>query len=338
MHTNSIGKKNTQPRTWTLCLLVLGLCTACGVISNKDFTQPERAVLVVHGGAGVIDRAKMTPELEAKYRAALRTALLAGHAILSEGGSALDAVSATILPLEDSPLFNAGHGAVFSARGTCELDASLMDGEGPRAGAVAGVMGVRHPILAARAVMEKSEHVLLAGSGADAFAKQQGLETVPNEFFHTEGRKEALEQQLSDSKHGTVGCVALDGAGHLAAGTSTGGMTAKRWGRVGDSPIIGAGTWAQDGVCAVSATGWGEFFIRGAIASSIAGRMRFGGQSLKEAASQAIYGELTDLGGTGGVIALDGEGRFTTPFNTPGMFRGWVTQEGQVTVHIWKEE
>jgi len=313
-------------------LLVLSLCQAC------KSPAPSRAVIVVHGGAGVLDRAKMGPELEKEYREALAAALRAGHAVLSEGGSALDAVSATILPLEDSHLFNAGHGAVFSAEGRCELDASIMDGAGPRAGAVAGVQGVRHPILAARAVMEKSEHVLLSGAGADAFAKEQGLETVSNEFFHTERRRRALEQQLADDKHGTVGCVALDSAGHLAAGTSTGGMTAKRWGRVGDSPIIGAGTWAQDGVCAVSATGWGEYFIRGAIASNIAGRMRFGGLSLDAAGSQAIHKELTERGGTGGVIALDSEGRFTTPFNTPGMFRGWVTLEGQVTVKIWKGE
>lgn len=313
-------------------ILIGGFFTACAA------PPTSRAVLVVHGGAGVIDRAKMTPEEEAEYRAALHGALQAGYAILQAGGSALDAVSATIMPLEDSYLFNAGHGAVFTADGHCELDASLMDGDGPRAGAVAGVRTVRHPILAARGVMDMSEHVLLAGDGADAFAKGIGLEIVPNTYFHTERRLKALQERLADSKHGTVGCVALDTRGHLAAGTSTGGMTAKRWGRVGDSPIIGAGTWAQDGVCAVSATGWGEYFIRGAIASSIAGRMRFGHMTVSEAAEEAIMGELTARGGTGGVIALDDEGRFSTPFNTPGMFRGWVDAKGQITVLIWADE
>ena len=306
---------------------------------SHHLAEPEapRAVLVLHGGAGTIDRASMTPELEQDYRAALEGALRAGHAVLAGGGNAMDAVEATLLPLEDSPLFNAGRGAVLTADRLCELDASVMDGGTGLAGAVAGIRTVRHPIRAARAVMEKSEHVLLAGRGADAFAAEQGLELVDNAWFQTERRVRQLDQALADAKFGTVGCVALDEEGHLAAGTTTGGMTAKRYGRVGDSPLIGAGTWAEDGVCGVSATGWGEFFIRGAVASTIAARMRFGGASLADAASATIHGDLTARGGTGGVVALDAEGRVAAPFNTPGMYRGWITAEGDVTVRIWSD-
>ena len=321
-----------------LGLLALGLLPACAT-APEEARPPEgpRAVLVLHGGAGTIDRDAMTPELEAAYRAALEEALRAGHAVLSRGARALDAVEAALLPLEDSPLFNAGHGAVLTADRVCELDASVMDGATGLAGAVAGVRTVRHPIRAARAVMEHSEHVLLAGAGADAFAQEQGLEQVDNAWFQTERRRQQLEQALADDKFGTVGCVALDQGGHLAAGTTTGGMTAKRYGRVGDSPIIGAGTWAEDGVCGVSATGWGEFFIRGAVASTVAARMRFGGASLAEAAHATIHGDLTSRGGTGGIVALDADGRVAAPFNTPGMYRGWITAEGEATVMIWTD-
>lgn len=306
-------------------------------------TPPSSApvVLAVHGGAGTIRREDLSSELEAAYRAELEAALRAGHAVIASGGSALDAVEATLVPLEDSPLFNAGRGAVLTHEQRCELDASIMDGATGQAGAVAGVTTVRHPIRAARAVMESSPHVLLAGAGADAFAAARGLEQVENEWFETERRRRQLEraqEEETEDVRGTVGCVALDEAGHLAAGTSTGGMTNKRWGRIGDSPLVGAGTWADDATCAVSGTGWGEFFIRGAVAHDIHARMAYGGLPLGRAARQVILEDLTAAGGTGGVIALDAEGRVAAPFNTPGMYRGWIDAEGRVEVRIYREE
>ncbi|MDA1265546.1 MAG: isoaspartyl peptidase/L-asparaginase [Planctomycetota bacterium] len=308
--------------------------------------QPK-VVLAIHGGAGTILRENLTAEAEAAYRAALEHSLRAGHAVLEAGGSAMDAVEAAILPMEDSPLFNAGHGAVLTHEGHCELDASVMDGASGGAGAVAGVRTVRHPIRAARAVMERSPHVLLSGAGADTFAGEQGLEQVDNAYFETERRRRQLEraiaaqargEDLGTLKFGTVGCVALDQAGHLAAGTSTGGMTNKRWGRIGDSPIIAAGTWADDDTCAVSGTGWGEFFIRAAVAHDIHARMAYGGLTLAEACDQVILEDLTAAGGSGGVIALDHAGRVAAPFNTPGMYRGWIDAEGRVEVHIYGDE
>lgn len=318
-----------------LLIVCLGLLAACA--TDSQHPGPSRIVLAIHGGAGTIRRADLTPEQDAAYRAALEGALRAGYDVLQSGASALDAVVAAILPMEDSPLFNSGHGAVLTAERRCELDASIMDGNGPRAGAVAGVTTVKHPILAARAVMEHSEHVLLAGSGADAFAAAQGLEQVDNSYFQTERRRRQLEELLGDTKHGTVGAVALDSAGHLAAATSTGGMTAKRWGRVGDSPIVGAGTFANDRSCAVSATGWGEYFLRGVIAHDVAARMRHGKQTLNTAANAAIHDDLTAAGGTGGLIALDASGRLATPFNTEGMYRAWIDQDGRVTVKIYAD-
>ena len=211
-----------------------------------------------------------------------------------------------------------------------------MNGGTGLAGAVAGVSTVRSPILAARAVMEHSEHVMLSGPGAESFATEQGLEIVPNSFFQTDRRREQLRQSIADEKHGTVGCVALDAAGHLAAGTSTGGMTNKRWGRIGDSPVVGAGVWAEDETCAISSTGWGEFFIRGAVAHDVAARMRYGGESLWDASRAVILGTLTDKGGTGGLIALDREGNVSAPFNTAGMYRGWIDAAGNVTIHIFR--
>lgn len=300
-------------------------------------SQPK-VVLAIHGGAGTILRANMTPEMEAAYRAELEGSLRAGYQVIAAGGTALDAVEAAILPLEDSPLFNAGKGAVLTYDRHCELDASIMNGATGEAGAVAGVRTVRNPIQAARAVMENSEHVLLSGAGADQFAGEQGLVQVDNAYFQTERRIRALEKRLAEDKHGTVGCVALDQAGHLAAGTSTGGMTAKRWGRVGDSPILGAGTWANDETCAVSSTGWGEFFLRGVIAHDIHARMAHGGESLAEAADAVILEDLTEAGGTGGVIALDHAGRVAAPFNTAGMYRGWIDAEGRVEIHIYGDE
>ncbi len=306
-------------------------------------------VLAVHGGAGVIERGSMTPEREVRYRTALEDALRAGYAVIQNGGSALDAVTATITPLEDSPLFNAGKGAVFTNEGTVELDASIMDGATLNAGAVAGVKTVKNPVLLARRVMEASPHVLLTGKGAETFADEQGFEAVENDYFYTEHRREALRQAQERERStsgalpeawqmtGTVGAVARDRDGHLAAATSTGGMTNKRWGRVGDSPIIGAGTYADDATCAVSATGHGEYFIRLAIAHDIAARMRHGGTSLAESADDVIHGRLTDLGGTGGVIAIDKDGHVAMPFNTPGMFRGTIDADGNVTVEIYRE-
>jgi beta-aspartyl-peptidase (threonine type) len=268
----------------------------------------------------------MTPEREAAYRASLEAALRAGYDVLRDGGSALDAVTAAIPVLEDDSLFNAGKGAVFTNAGTVELDASIMDGATLNAGAVAGVESVRNPILLARRVMEESPHVLLVGDGAEAFAEEQGFEAVPNEYFYTARRRAALERVQERERStsggaqphgdpepwqmtGTVGAVALDQRGHLAAATSTGGMTNKRWGRVGDSPIIAAGTYADDRTCAISATGHGEYFIRLAIAHDISARMMYLGESVSEASHAVIHERLTDLGGTGGVIAMDGEGR-----------------------------
>ena len=319
-----------QPFRRLLVLLPLLLVGACA--------QRIPVVVAVHGGAGTILREKMTPETEAAYRAELEAALRSGHRVIQAGGSALEAVEAALLPLENSPLFNAGKGAVLTHGGRCELDASIMDGATGRAGAVAGVTTVRNPILAARAVMEHSPHVMLSGRGADLFSEEQGLEVVGNDYFQTERRRRQVERAQADSKHGTVGCVALDAGGHLAAGTSTGGMTNKRWGRIGDSPVIGAGTWADDRTCAVSATGWGEFFIRGAVAHDIHARMAYQGLSLAEAGQAVIMRDLTAAGGTGGVIALDGSGRVAAPFNTPGMYRGWIDAEGRVEVRIYGDE
>jgi beta-aspartyl-peptidase (threonine type) len=317
-----------SPRPF-LALLLLGACAS----------PPQVPVVVaVHGGAGTILRENMTPELEAAYREELEGALRAGHAVLQRGGSAMDAVEAALVPLEDSPLFNAGKGAVLTHAGTCELDASVMDGATGQAGAVAGATAVRNPIQAARAVMDASPHVMLSGEGADDFAREQGLRMVPNDYFRTERRREQLERVQADVKHGTVGCVALDQEGHLAAGTSTGGMTNKRWGRIGDSPVIGAGTWADDTTCAVSSTGWGEFFIRGAVAHDIHARMAYQALPVTEAARLVIERDLTAAGGTGGVIALDGDGRVAAPFNTPGMYRGWIDREGRVEVLIYGGE
>jgi beta-aspartyl-peptidase (threonine type) len=299
----------------------------------------------------------MTPEMDAEYRAALRTALETGYAVLQEGGSSLDAVVATIRTMEESPLFNSGKGAVFTSEGTVEHDASIMDGATRNAGASSGTKHVRSPIMLARAVMEHSPHVMLTGVGAETFAKEQGLEMVENAFFHTERRREQLERiqqrerseapsgdahllqtDLTTDKYGTVGAVALDRAGNLAAATSTGGMTNKRFGRVGDSPIIGAGTYADNETCAVSATGHGEYFMRGVVAYDVAAMMNYAGLSLVEASNAVIMGRLTELGGTGGIIALDREGNVSMPFNTPGMYRGSVDNEGNITVKIYRDE
>ena len=319
----------------------------------------DNVVLAIHGGAGTIRRDVMTPELDAAYRSAISGALLRGHRVLADGGRAVDAVEAALHPLEDSHLFNAGRGAVLNDQGRVEMDASIMVGRSGMAGAVASVTGVRHPISAARATMEKTEHVMLSGAGADRFAKEQGLEAMPPEWFVVPHRVRQLELlqadeptevgQLSedralyqatgqDHKFGTVGCVALDREGHLAAGTSTGGMARKAWGRIGDSPIIGAGTWADDRTCAVSCTGWGEFFIREVVAHQIHARMLFGGAGIGAAAAETVLEELPKGGGSGGCVALDSQGRLAAPFTTQGMYRGWVDAQGRVTVRIYGDE
>ncbi len=298
--------------------------------------------IAIHGGAGVITRDNLSPDQEAAYTAALETALQAGAQILEAGGSALDAVEAAVVVMEDDPLFNSGYGAVMTAAGTHELDASIMVGDGRDAGAVAGVTTTKNPIRLARAVMEQSEHVMFAGPGADAFSAAHGLEQVDNSYFTTERRKRALERVLESrartaaDRHGTVGAVALDRSGTLAAATSTGGMTAKAPGRVGDSPLIGAATYAQNGVCAVSATGHGEYFIRVGVARTICSRIELAGDSLEGAAETAL-GEVAALGGDGGVIVMGGDGEVAFVFNSEGMYRGRAAP-GVLETAIFAEE
>jgi len=312
--------------------------------------------LVLHGGAGVIVRQKLSTELEAQYRAKLQEALDAGYAVLAAGGSALDAVVATIKPLEDSPLFNAGKGAVLNADGICELDASIMDGRNLAAGAITGVQHVKNPIALARAVMEQSPHVMFMGDGAERFAKQiGGIDFVPNEYFQTERRREDLRRAQEkekterkrrasvtpgaddrEQKWGTVGCAALDRNGNLAAGTSTGGLTNKKFGRVGDSPIIGAGTYANNATCALSATGHGEYFIRVGVARDVSAQMEYTGASV-DAAARATLAKVAKLGGDGGVVAIDKDGNVAMPFNTPGMYRAFRLSTGKSAVEIFGE-
>jgi isoaspartyl peptidase/L-asparaginase-like protein (Ntn-hydrolase superfamily) len=305
-----------------------------------------RPVLAIHGGAGTLRRAAMTAELEASFHAGLRAALLAGHAVLAGGGPALDAVTQAVVALEDDPQFNAGRGAVFTSEGRLEMDAAVMDGRDHAAGAVAGILGPRNPVLAARAVMERSGHVLLAGEGAMAFLREQDLAWEAPAYFHTDRRWQALQRELQRrrqeapdtrddaAKHGTVGAVACDAAGNLAAATSTGGITAKRPGRVGDCPVFGAGTWADNATCAVSCTGVGEVFIRWAAAHEIAARMRHRGEALATAAA-AVVAELAAVGGGGGLVAVDSAGNVALPFNSAGMYRGWVGADGVVCTGIY---
>jgi beta-aspartyl-peptidase (threonine type) len=301
--------------------------------------------LAIHGGAGVIQRGDLTPQKETAYRAGLNAALAAGRKVLAAGGPSLDAVEATIRVLEDDPLFNAGRGAVFTADGRNELDASIMDGATLRAGAVAGVTRTRNPISLARAVMEKSPHVMLARDGADQFSLEQGMPQVAPDYFRTEERWQQLLDWRRDHaaaldathSHGTVGAVAIDMQGHLAAGTSTGGMTGKRWGRIGDSPVIGAGTYAADKDCAVSATGSGEYFIRASAARQLCDRIAWLGEDVQAAASATIAG-IGGIGGDGGVVAMDGEGGIAFAMNTSGMYRGWVSSTLPVTTAIYSGE
>jgi beta-aspartyl-peptidase (threonine type) len=300
--------------------------------------------IAVHGGAGTLAPADLTPENERAYRAGLEGALRAGFAVLDAGGASLDAVVAAVQVLEDDPLFNAGRGAVVAASGQHELDASVMDGRDLRAGAVTGVRHVRSPIALARLVMEHSPHVMLAGAGAEEFALEQGLTPVPNTHFATERRRRELERFLQgeleagrESLMGTVGAVARDSSGNLAAATSTGGMTGKKWGRVGDSPIIGAGTYAANDCCAVSATGHGEFFIRAAVAHEIASLMRYRELDVIEAADEVVMRQLVSLGGSGGVIAVGRDGRIAMSFNSAGMLRGAMDSSGRLVTGLLKD-
>ena len=285
--------------------------------------------IAVHGGAGTLPPAELMPDRQLAFRGGIESALRAGFVILERGGSSLDAVVAAVQVLEDDPLFNAGRGSVLAANGEHELDASIMDGRDLRAGSVTGVRHVRNPIRLARLVMDRSPHVMLAGAGAEEFAREQGLEPVPNDHFTTERRRLELARVLrgedkagGEAVLGTVGAVALDSAGNLAAATSTGGMTGKKWGRIGDSPIIGAGTYAANGCCAVSATGHGEYFIRAAVAHEIASLIRYRGMDVTQAADEVVMRQLVKLGGSGGVIAVGRDGTIAMPFNSPGMLRG----------------
>lgn len=327
--------------------LTMTACGEPGTASDRDAAETERPryALAIHGGAGVIERGSLDAATEAAYRSALEEALAAGERILDQGGSAVDAVIAAIVVMEDSELFNAGRGAVLTHEGTVELDASLMRGEDLDAGAVAGVTRVRHPILAARAVMERSPHVLLAGVGADRFAAEMDLELMDNSWFRTDRRRQQLERALEEDRvrldHddgdnlGTVGAVALDADGNLAAGTSTGGMTNKRWGRVGDSPLIGAGTFASNASCAVSATGHGEYFIRRTVAREVCALMEHAGLDLASAARRVVHEQLLPMGGSGGVIAVDHRGNVALEMNTPGMYRASVRAGEEPLVAIY---
>jgi L-asparaginase / beta-aspartyl-peptidase len=293
-----------------------------------------RATLAIHGGAGVIERGSMTRAREAAYRAGLERALQAGYAILERGGSSLDAVTAAAVVLEDDPLFNAGRGACYNTEGKLELDASIMEGAALRAGAVAAVGTIRNPVLAARAVMEKSRHVLLVGRGAESFAARHGLKMVRPSYFHTPERLAALRRGAR-RHHGTIGAVALDRDGGLAAATSTGGYTGKLAGRVGDSPLIGAGTYADNATCAVSCTGWGEAFIRAAVAHEVSARMRHRGEALGPAAAAALR-PVARLGGDGGIIAVDRKGNIAMPFNSKGMYRAAIDASGRRRIAIYR--
>ena len=313
--------------------------------------QAKPIAIVIHGGAGKIDRDALTPERERLYHSTLEQSLRAGHAILARGGSALDAVEAAIVVMEDAPVFNAGKGSVFTAEGKNELDASIMDGRALQAGAVGGVTTVKNPIRAARAVMEKSPHVLFTNKGAEKFAADHGLEIVDPKYFFTERRwkqmqkwrkqQEAKPQASTEpDQHadyfGTVGCVALDAQGNLATGTSTGGMTGKRFGRIGDSPIIGAGTYADNRTAGISCTGHGEYFIRHAVAHDIPARMAYKQESLAKAAHDVVQTVLKPAGGSGGIIGIDTHGNVVMEFNTPAMSRGYIDRDGKTKTAIFK--
>lgn len=352
-----------------LFVLLFALCYNCKestpeshtIAPKNELNRPENKkaefAIIIHGGAGTILKKNMSLEKEEAYKAKLEEAIRVGYNILKNGGSSLDAVEKTINIMEDSPLFNAGKGAVFTNAETNELDASIMDGKTLNAGASAGTTTVRNPINLARIIMDKSPHVMMAGVGAETYAKEQGLTLVDPSYFHTESRLNALKRaierekkdlnnndkqafydpEIKDSKFGTVGCAALDKNGNLASGTSTGGMTNKRYGRVGDAPIIGAGTYANNNSCAVSSTGWGEFFIRGMVAHDISALMQYKGLSLQEAAHEVIQNKVPKLGGDGGIIAVDKNGNMVAEFNTAGMYRATMNEEGDLYIGIYKD-
>lgn len=349
---------------WFLLLPIVAIQLA--VPLHTETVRPHTWAIVIHGGAGVIERKTMDAKTEAAYRAAMAAAIRRGGDVLDRGGSSIDAVEAVIRLLEDDPLFNAGKGAVFTADGRNELDAAIMDGSTLKAGSIAGVTRTKNPITLARAVMEKSPHVMLIGPGADSFAEAQGLEMVDSSYFFTERRWDGLVKQLKQEgkpvpprpphapppppgpaafvepagahKYGTVGVVALDRKGNLAAGTSTGGIQAKRYGRVGDSPIIGAGTYASNASCAVSATGSGEYFIRLTVAREICALVEYKQMKLQSAVDDVIHRQLTSIHGDGGVIAMTPDGQLAWSFNTPGMYRARMTEHGTTQVSIYQDE
>lgn len=335
-------------RIFTRFALMLAMLSATPSLAHESTEAAPGWSMAIHGGAGTMDPEEMTAQQQAEYKAALQAALDAGVAVLRGGGSAIEAVQAAIVVMEDDPKFNAGRGAVFTWEGANELDAAVMDGRDRSAGAVAGVTRVRNPILLADAVRKDGRHVFLSGAGAEEFAAGldggRGLETMPPEWFATQLRRDALERLKADKlsafdvdhKFGTVGAVALDSQGHLAAGTSTGGLTGKRWGRIGDAPMIGAGTYADDRVCAVSATGAGEYFIRVGVAHEICARMRLGGDT-PQAAADAVLAEVRDLGGDGGVIVVTPSGEAVFSFNTAGMYRGRAASTGLNEVAIFMD-
>jgi beta-aspartyl-peptidase (threonine type) len=336
-----------------LSLILIVLVMACNAKPEKvEELKPGPITLVIHGGAGTIRKANMTPEKEAAYHAALKQALDSGYAVLKRGGKSTDAVITAIKIMEDSPLFNAGKGAVFTNEEKNELDAAIMDGSNLMAGAVAGVTTIKNPITAAYAVMTQSEHVMMVGKGAEQFAQLNGVELVDPSYFFDSARYKALlkakqsekdkdamlyDPYTRDTKFGTVGAVALDQYGNLAAGTSTGGMTNKRFGRVGDAPIIGAGTYANNQTCAISATGWGEYFIRLNVAHDVAALKGYAGLTVQQAADSVVMKKLPALGGDGGIIALDRQGNFALTFCTEGMYRGYVNEKEGAKTFIYKD-
>ncbi len=342
---------------YLLCFFIL--IVPMSAMSAEPATPTDHSIaIVIHGGAGTVTRKDMTPEMDAQYRAALKRALEAGYGVLKQGGRSLDAVQTAIRVMEDDPLFNAGKGSVFAHNGKNEMDAAIMDGTSLKAGAVAAVEHIKNPIDLARLVMDKTPHVLLMGEGAEEFARSQGMSMMPASYFYTQRRWDELQQAIKAEKtggpsasaeqypgttargFGTVGAVALDQRGELAAGTSTGGLTNKYYGRVGDSPIIGAGTYANDATCGVSGTGTGEYFIRLGVAKTISDLMLYKGMTLPEAADQAVMHDLTDLAGadTGGAIAMDRQGHIAMPFNTEGMYRGYIDTAGREVVKIYRDE
>ncbi|NYR11194.1 isoaspartyl peptidase/L-asparaginase [Pseudoalteromonas sp. MIP2626] len=340
-------------------LLMALIATSCISVSNNALSAEVPFAIAIHGGAGTIEKSKFTPKEEQAYRAKLTEAVEAGYKVLEQGGESLDAITAAIQVMEQSPYFNAGRGAVYTYDGSHELDASIMDGRNRQAGAVAGVKHVESPINLARLVMDNSVHVMLSGQGAEEFAKEQGIPLIENNLFDTDHRYKALlkaKQKLDKAKAtskdyqaahkalpnnykmGTVGAVALDKNGNLAAGTSTGGMTAKRYGRIGDAPVIGAGTFAENESCAVSATGHGEYFIRYNVASDICARVKYQGKTITQAGDEVINGVLAPIGGTGGVIIVDTKGNISLPFNTSGMYRASKSNTQATYVGIFKGE